>query len=91
VSGDLPMLRLVLHDADSVRVLRGALVSSQRMLTSSAGYHTATSQLKRSAGDVSESNRHKRQAAEYARRAALLQQFLDQLPVEPAPPAPKGE
>ena len=78
---------LQLADADSIRVLRGALEGQVRVLKASATYHEETGRIRRQAGDAAESNRHKRQAAEYQRRLGLAQQLVDQLPE----PAPKGE
>ena len=80
---------LQLHDADSIRVLRAALASAQRIHAASAEYHDATGRIRRGAGDAAEANRHKRQAAVYLHRAALAQQLVDQLPAEPTKePAP---
>lgn len=76
----IPQVSLVLHDADSIRVLRGALAGAVRLHQASATYHEETGKLRRAAGDTPEANRHKRQAAEYRRREALTQQLVDQLP-----------
>lgn len=84
----IPQVSLVLHDADSIRVLRAALDGAVRHQQACATYHDETGKIRRAAGDTGEANRHKRQAAEYRRREALAQQLVDQLPTEPAP---KGE
>lgn len=82
----IPTVTLVMHDADSIRVLRAALAGAVRLQQASATYHEETGKIRRTAGDTAEANRHKRQAAEYRRREALAQQLADQLPDEP-----KGE
>lgn len=82
----VPTVSLVLHEADSLRVLRSALESAARLNRDAAGYHVATGKLRAQAGDTSEANRHKRVAAEYQRRVALAQQLADQLPDPKATP-----
>lgn len=81
---------LRMSEPDSMRVLRAALANACTLHRKAADYHDATGKIRRSEGDASEANRHRRTAAEYQRRAALAQQLLDQLPDEPAPTAPKG-
>ena len=76
----IPTTSLVMHEADSARVLRAALESWVRLQGSLATYHDETGRIRRAAGDASEGARHKRQAAEYRRRQALAQQLVDQLP-----------
>lgn len=78
----IPTTSLVMHEADSARVLRAALESWVRLQDSLATYHDETGRIRRAAGDVSEGSRHKRKAAEYRRRQALAQQLVDQLPTD---------
>lgn len=81
-------ITLVLHHADSVRVLRAALVGQLRVLQTTATYHEETGQVRVTKQDAVEASRHKRLGAEYRRRVGLCQQLVDQLPAEPTP---KGE
>ncbi len=78
----IPQVSLVLHEADSLKVLRAALAGAVRLHQASADYHTATGRIRRDASDAAEANRHKRMATEYGRRTTLAQQLLDQLPAE---------
>lgn len=83
-----PNVTLVMHDADSVRVLRAALVGQLRVLQVTAKYHEETATVRVTKQDAIEASRHKRLAAVFQRRVELCQQLVDQLPAEPAP---KGE
>lgn len=81
-----PTVSLVLHEPDSLRVLRAALEGQARLYASFATYHHDTAPIRAAAGEPSEAKRHKRQAATYRQREALALQLVDQLPT-----TPKGE
>lgn len=76
----VPSVSLVLHEPDSVRVLRAALEAQARLYHASARYHAETAPLRAKANDPAAARDHKRQANEYQRRAALAQALVDQLP-----------
>lgn len=78
----IPTTSLVMHEADSARVLRAALESWVRLQASFATYHDETGRIRAKATEAAEAARHKRQAAEYRRRQALAQQLVDQLPTD---------
>lgn len=82
MTGDIPMVRLVLHDQDSVRVLRAALANYAHMNRA-----TAVRDL-----DLSEAGPERRgpqkpealvaRAGVYNARALVTDRLLDQLPKE---------
>ena len=79
------MIRLVLHDADSGKLLRRALENAHfqhRSMVVMAGESVARElELKR----PSEARRQERRVAELKRRQDLLQQLVDQLPDDTKP------
>lgn len=92
MSDELPTISLVMHDADSSKVLRRALESMAYVYDQCAVQATVTAVTELKLKRVSESIRNERRVVEYQRRVALVQALIDQLPAEPKPiAAPMGE
>lgn len=92
MTGELPMVRLVLYHPDSIRLLRRALENAHlqhRTMVMTAGESVARElELKRPA----EARRHERRVLELKRRLDLVAQLVAQLPDDATPlPAAMGE
>lgn len=92
MTDQLPTISLVMHDADSSKVLRRSLESMLYVYDQCAVRATVTAVEELKRGRASESMRNERRVVEYQRRVAIAQALIDQLPDEPKPiAAPMGE
>lgn len=84
-------VRLAFDDPDCFRVLRRGLDNLLFVYSTAADRATASVETSLNRGQVNESRRCEKRAAEYRRRVGLLQVLLDQLPDMPAITAPTGD
>ena len=92
MTAELGDVRLVMHHADSAKLLRAALANSLHFHQVMVVQATSTFRFELERKQPREALRHERRAAEFARRLDLVQQLLDQLPTDSqALDAPMGE
>ena len=84
-------VRLAFDDPDCLRVLRRGLENLAFVYSTAGDRATASVKIFLDRGQVNESRRSEKRAAEYQRRVGLVQVLLDQVPAAPAITAPMGD
>lgn len=89
----IPQVSLVLHDGDSLILLRRALENAVTLHAGRVTLADAQATSWAAANQPAEAARNARRSIELERRRALLQQLVDQLPTDTSalPEAPMGE